>query len=173
MFAEVHLALYVGEPERAWRTIDSQWRAFFRSTQRRITLVGLDAVTRRGRCALAAATHGIEPARTLQVAERAARALRREPASAAGPMALLLSAGIAQVRGDSETAVRALLDAARASDDLDMRLYAALARRQAGTLLAGADGAELRAGADRFLSSQRIARPERMLEVLLPGFTPA
>ena len=143
---------------------------FSRSTQRRITQVHIEAVATRGRCALAAAARGVDRARAMDVADRAARTLARDPAEAARALAMLLAAGVAHVRGDTEGATRTLLAAARASDAQQMHLYAALARRQAGLLLAGSEGAELRDGSGRWLAGQRVARPERVLAVLLPGF---
>jgi hypothetical protein len=51
-----------------------------------------------------------------------------------------------------------------------MHLYAACARRRRGQLLGGDAGRRLVEEADAWMSGQAIRRPDRMADLLAPGF---
>jgi hypothetical protein len=76
-------------------------------------------------------TRGEERAKHIAQVERAVRAIEREKMAWADPLAALLRAGVATVRGHAETAIRLYDEAALNFDAADMALYAALARKRA------------------------------------------
>jgi hypothetical protein len=88
----------------------------------------------------------------------------------AQPLAGLIYAGIAAVRGRREEA-RALLAAVEEGFvAADMMMYAAAARRRRGQLLAGEDGRGLVRAADAWMTGQDIRNPALIAAMLAPGF---
>jgi hypothetical protein len=86
-------------------------------------------------------------------------------------MSTLLSAGLAAVRGDMESAVR-LLDRGleQMSAAGSYALLSAHARRAKGILLAGSEGNELLAEAEADLRRMGVVDPARHARTILPGF---
>jgi hypothetical protein len=83
---------------------------------------------------------------------------------------LLLDAALAASDGRPEHAEPKLRRAIALADDKEMALCAAAARRRLGELIAGDEGAALIASANAWLSSESVANPDRLLEVVVPGF---
>jgi hypothetical protein len=102
-------------------------------------------------------------------AERHARAILRERTRWADPLALLVQAGAAAMRGEAQRA-RGLLESAEAGfTAADMALHAAASRRRLGELTGGTAGGDLVAGADAWMNGQDITNPARMTQMLAPG----
>jgi serine/threonine protein kinase len=122
------------------------------------------------RSALAAATGKGNNKPLLAVAERDARRLEREKRPDAQAWARLVQAGIAAAGGNPARAVLLLAEAVAGFDAVEMRLYAAAARRRLGQLLGGEEGRALLAQSDSWMASQQIRNPPRMTAMLAPGF---
>ena len=86
------------------------------------------------------------------------------------PLAQSIRAGLRALDSDVD-ASRELLEAAvRNFEKVEMALYAAAAKRRLGKLIGGDDGAALVGEADAWLRGQLVKVPERMVDVLVPGF---
>ncbi|MBK9035612.1 MAG: AAA family ATPase [Myxococcales bacterium] len=124
----------------------------------------------RGAAALAAALDASAPRALLAEATKAAGKIDRERMAWSQPLAGLLRAGVAAVRGEVEPALALLADATAQLDANEMALYAAAARRRAGQLRGGDEGAALVAQAEAWMTAQGVKHPARMSALLAPGF---
>jgi hypothetical protein len=177
LYGRAEAALYLGEGRRAWELIRRE-----RAPLNRATLYVFMAVLNplmvhlQARTALAAAT--AEPAggffgrraRLLRSAARDARRIGRRRIPRLNPLAKLLRASIANLRGEEEDAVSLLRAAEQELLAADMELYAAAARRQRGKLVGGEEGQTLMASADAWMAGQDIRNPARIAAMLVPGF---
>jgi hypothetical protein len=159
MVALAHADLYAGDGAAAWQRLTSEWRALQGSLFLRVQVVRVEALSLRGRAALAAAV-AMEPRSAsplLRVALESADALDREALPWAHALGLLLRAGVTRLlRTD---AVAPLVDeAARLFVAEDMQLHAWVARRAVD-----------REAADRWLAAQQVRSPGRMAAMLAPG----
>jgi hypothetical protein len=107
----------------------------------------------------------------LGVAERIAGQIAGEKLRAADPFVPLIRAGVANVRGDSQSAAEFLKTAADSFDAVDMSLYATVARRHLGQLVGGDEGQALVTEADEWMTGQLIKKPELMSRTLAAGFS--
>jgi hypothetical protein len=174
LVAQANIDLYASPhgPE-AWQRAQREWPALRRSLFLRMQTVRIEATELRARAALAAAAgkSGREQAKLLHAVESGAQKLEREHSAWAAPLAQLLRAGVAHLRGDAG-ATLALLDraiAGCAAADLD--LYLAVARRRRGELSGGSEGRALIAQADEWMSAQTIKVPARAAAMLAPAFS--
>src|SRR5262249_28431687 len=101
-----------------------------------------------------------------------ARRIEREKAHWCGPLAALIRAALAAGEGRTEAASARLARAAHAFEHLDMRLYAATARRRAGELIRGDARRRLIARAGHWMKSQEIADPQAMTDLHVPWLRP-
>jgi hypothetical protein len=159
MVALAHADLYEGDGAAAWRRLTAQWRALQRSRFLRVQVVRVEALSLRGRAALAAAVaRPREAGGLMRVALESAEAIERERLPWAEALALLLRAGVARLTGQHDE-LRARLDAAaqRFAGE-GMLLHAWVARRW-----------DERAACDQWLAGQWVRRPERLAALLAPG----
>ncbi len=168
----VEIALYKGEAARAWKRLERAWPRMERAMLLRIELTGTEARILRCRTALAAAIdRGIDSAeggRLVREAEKLLRRVERARIFWADPLAQLVRAGIASVRGEERCARELLVAAAAGFEAADMELHAAVSRRLRGRLKGG-DGKRLIREADRWLTDQGVADVERLARVIAPG----
>lgn len=169
LVAECQIDLYEGRADEAHQRIADRWAALDESHLLRIPIIRIDMWALRARAALARAATAPDPRRDLRAAERDAQRIERERAGWSAPVARLLRAGVANLRGDTSAATEYLSAAASGFDGADMGLHAAAARRCLGQLRGGAEGAALVAAADEWMLAQNIRRPDRMAVVLTPG----
>jgi hypothetical protein len=167
---EVNAELYSGRGLAAWELVASQWPHYKKSLIMRAEIVRVEALQMHARCALAAATSDPEFRPLLRAAERDARQLEQEEPPRPQAHAKLIRAGVAGVRGDIPRAIVLLADAAQACDTADMRLHAAAARRRLGEFLGGDEGRDLVDAANRWMASQGIRKPDRIVTMYVPGF---
>ncbi|HEY8943924.1 MAG TPA: hypothetical protein VIM73_06675, partial [Polyangiaceae bacterium] len=171
--AEMHLAFYSGETERAWQRLEEVWPDFERAQFLRIGVLSVQLWYIRARCALAAArSHArlgqYTSARLLvREADAAAARLKRERLSHAAPFREQLLAAIDQARGNEASAVERFGRAATRFEELDMRLYAASTRWRLGRLLGGQEGEAHERGARLVFASEGIHNCESMCDVLV------
>jgi hypothetical protein len=170
MHALVHIELYTGDAEVAWRHIEGQWKALEHSILLRTQILRIAAMHLRARAAIASAVAENEPGR-LAVAEKMAQKIAREKMAWALPWVTLLKAAITHQRGDARKTIDQLKVAIDGFERQDMGLYAAAARRRLGELTDGELGRQLIAEADAWMSKQKIQNPARMVNMLAPGFT--
>jgi hypothetical protein len=170
---QVHIALYAGEGEAAWRLLEDRWPVITRSLIQRVQYVRVESLHLRGRAALAAAVNAGQPGRLLALVEGCARRIEREKMTWAEPLARLLRAGVANVRGDRDAAIARLTEAEQGFTTAEMALYAAASRRRRGQLIAGNEGRNLVAAADEWMAGQKIRSPAAMTRMCAPGFPDA
>jgi hypothetical protein len=169
VIARSHVDLYEGLGARAHARLVAEWPLLdagflFRSELLRIILFSL-----RGRAALAAATEQ-RPARArrdalVAEADRFARRLLRDPAPWAAGLGLQLNAGVLELRGQPEAAIRHLQRAADALDASGMALYAAACRHRVGRLTGGDVGAALVRAAHERAAREGVLRADGVLAV--------
>jgi hypothetical protein len=159
--------LYAGHGRRSWDRLKQQWPALRRSMLLRVDDLRLRGLQIRAYSAVAA---GSDP-RLLRAAERDARSIARIKSSFGSEgIACIVYAAVALRRGRRDQARQRLERAAEVFDAAEMRLYAAAARRRLGELTGGDDGRELIEKSDALLANQKVRNPERMADVLAPGF---
>ena len=172
LLAGTQADLYEGKGADAHQRVCEAWPGLKRSLLLMVPSVRIESNQLRARAALAAAAQLPFDRRAPLLAEarRHVRRLGREKASWAKAMAIPLRAALAAQAQEPARAVELLREAVAALEQLEMKLFAAAARRRLGELLGGDEGAAYCASADQFLKEQRVAEPERMLAMLTPGF---
>lgn len=169
LFGQTEIDLYEGNAVAAWARIAAGWPAFERSLVRRTQLVFLESAHLRARTAVAAVAAGAAPERVLKLAERDARRIEREAMPWSDPLAQMIRASVAALRGDTREAVRLLASAETSFEAADEGLHAAVARARRGDLQGGAEGEKLRAEAEAWMSKERIANPSHICRLIAPG----
>jgi serine/threonine protein kinase len=165
--------IYVGDAQAAWRRVSEGWAKVETSYLLRFPTMRIEMHDLRARAAIAAATASTTPreaAALVATAARDATRLGREEAAWATGLGLLVRAQVSALRRDPETSAAELRRAAERFDEVHMALHAAVARRCVGSIVGGEEGAGLVRAADAWMSSQCIKKPERMAQLLAPGF---
>jgi eukaryotic-like serine/threonine-protein kinase len=174
LLARGQIDLYAGDPLRAHEAVCADWPKLSQSLLPRIQIVNIESHDLRARTALAlAAQGGPGHERLLREAERDAAVVEGERMPYAMPLAVLVRAGVAAVRGSIAEATALLERAATGFDAADMKLYAAVARHRRGALLGSTAGAALVAASEAYMAEQEIRAPARMMAALAPGFPAA
>ncbi|PYQ26729.1 MAG: hypothetical protein DMF56_23400 [Acidobacteria bacterium] len=153
MLAENQIDLYNGNWASAWRRVEERWPKMKESFLLRVQFIRIEGLHLRGRTALAAAKGGGDRGLT-EVAERDAAAIEKEGVAWSLPFATALRAGVASLRRKKEVADDLLAKAARDFEKAELMLYAHAARMRRGEIASLPD----------------VKNPERLLDVLLPGF---
>jgi eukaryotic-like serine/threonine-protein kinase len=161
-------ALYCGEGVKAWRVMDEQWPALTGSFFQRIQLTYIYSLHMHAYGALAAAREGYQTDSLLKIASRDARSIEREKMAWADPLAQLIRAGIAMIRGNREEATGLLTTAESGFVSAGMALHAAASKRRLGELIGGSQGEALVEAADAWMLDQNIKNPARMTDMLVP-----
>ncbi|HLE61639.1 MAG TPA: AAA family ATPase, partial [Pyrinomonadaceae bacterium] len=169
LVALAQIELYTGDFEVVWKHIEGQLGPLEESMLLRIQILRVEARHLRARAALASAAVQNREAR-LQIADKLARKIQKEPLQWAEPLAALIRAAIAAARGDKPTAVTFLLRALEGFSTANMALYEAASRRRLGEAVGGERGRQLIAEANNWMARQRIQNPARMTQMLAPGF---
>lgn len=166
LFTQVEALLYAGRPSLAQRELRERWPALKRSQLLSLEMYDMTMHDLAGRAALAAAVEasGSSRRRLLQRAGRHAGRLEGSGAAWSRGLAALLRAGIAHAQG--RPPVGSLRDAVRAFRAADMEAHRSAAEaRVAAVTEPGPAAPDLGA-----LLALGVARPERWLRVLAPGF---
>jgi serine/threonine protein kinase len=170
--AQTDIALYSGEGLDVSPGVEKAWRVAARTLDRFVQagfIRGLDTRARRRLAMAVQTTTGREREDLLRGVEAHARTILREKTRWGDALALLLRAGAAATRGDTERALALLEPAEAGLAGADMALHAAAARRRRGALMGGDAGRVLVSAADAVMTAQGIRNPERMTAVLAPG----
>jgi serine/threonine protein kinase/tetratricopeptide (TPR) repeat protein len=165
LHALAQIEIYTGDFEVGWKHIEGQWQAMEDSMLLRIPAVRVEAMQLRARAALATSDEG-----KLRLAEKMARKIEKVEMSWSKPFATLIRAAVAHQRGEAVKTVTLLAETIKSSDDADMRLHAAAARRCLGQITGGQKGQRLIAEADAWMVEQKIKNPEAMARMLATGF---
>lgn len=172
LLAETQVDLYDGRGHEGWERVSGDWRALKMSFLLTVPSVRIEANHLRARAALAAAEGG-EDARdeALADARRHVRQLSKERAAWARALAGPLRAALAVQSGDQAGGARLLAQGVEHLDREELKLYAAAARFRLGQLAGGDEGRDHVDQARRFFDEQQVADPDRMLAMLVPGFS--
>ncbi len=164
LLARGGIDLYRGDGERAHERLAERWSALERSNALRVQFARVLMHDLRGRAAIAAASSGRKVRERLDVADREAKALESERVAWAEPLAAILRAGAASVRGHAGRVVESLRRAAITADSAGMALHAAVARAH----LAMVDH-EAAAKAEAWLGEHGVVEPKKLAAMLCPG----
>jgi serine/threonine protein kinase len=169
LFSSAQIDLYLGTPAEAWQRLEKSWPAMIHSKILRVQFVRNEMLHLRARVGLAVAASTGDRTVLRQV-ERDARSIMRTGMDWSRPLAQSVRAGVRALHGDADASRHLLISALRNFEKAEMRLYAAAARRRLGVLTGGDEGATMVAAADAWMRGQIVKTPERMVEVLMPGF---
>jgi hypothetical protein len=169
LLGQVLIHLYRGNGPAALEYVTRQWPSYSRSLLPHVQQARIDARQSRARSALAVAAGSGRPGPLLREAARDARRLARERVVWADAWALLIRAGVACIKGDTDAAVK-LLPAAAATFDRAGMCICAAARRRLGQLLGGAEGRTLVEQAEACIAAKGVKDPARMAAMYTPGF---
>ncbi len=173
IYARAQIDLYNGAIEEAATRLAERWGALERSLLLRIQLVRGEALHLRARVHLAQAAR-LEPAARAPLLARAradGKRLVGEVVPWAVGLGRLVLAGTARLAGNDAAAREGLEQAIAELSAAELGLYGAAAHRAHGLLVGGGAGTEEVTAADRWMTGQSIARPDRMAPMLVPGFT--
>lgn len=169
LLSSSQIDLYLGRPLDAWQRITKSWPAMVHSKILRVQFVYNEMLHLRARIGLAVARSTGDKTVLHQV-ERDAASIESMQMPWALPLGQSICAGLRAIHSDHD-ATRALLETAvRNFEKAEMALYAATARRRLGKLIGGDEGEALVTEADVWLRNQLVKIPERMADVLMPGF---
>ena len=166
--ARVEIALYCGRPPdpHELRLFD----VLGRSLLLRVQAVRTETHWMQARLALQQIEREGDRAAVLRRAARLARWLERERVGYATVWARLVRAALAVQAREPARAIAELEIAILEGESLDLGLCVAAARRRHGELLGGPTGRALVDRADAWMREEHIRNPERMTEVVAPGF---
>ena len=158
-------------PERGWLRITRLWPALERSRLLKVSVMRVDCLAMRSRCALALAAAGDPRQAKLLAACRAdQRQLAREGRTDTGAIAAQMGAGIANIERDDETTSKLLQEAAAAFEEAGQPLHATIARYRLLELAArSADREAIARSADR-MREMGIGDPAQWVAIQAPGF---
>ena len=168
VLAQAQIDLYEGKAHAAYARIEERYPRLERAMLLRVQFIRIKMLELRARAALALAVKGDDEERHLAQASRAARAIEREGAPWAMPLAKLVRGSALARRGELEQARLAWQAAAREAESEEMALHAACARWRAAEVDARAGAAESFAHARNWLLEQGVADPARLVEMLAP-----
>ncbi len=173
LIAQSQVSLYRGKGAEAWARIQTRWPELTESMIQRIEMVWVQSHDLRGRCALAAAGELQAEGRLADMRpllkQASADARRLDRMGTAWPLALAsaLRAGVASLRGESDSALEALAVAEAAFESADMVIHAAAVQRHRALVQGLAREIE---AADQVMLGAGIARPDRFAFMLSPGY---
>jgi serine/threonine protein kinase/tetratricopeptide (TPR) repeat protein len=168
--ARIGVRLYADDPEGAYALACTLVADTRRSLYWRVQMMRIYAQRLLSASALAMVQRGLgDRSRLLREVARCARALEREHAPWATPLAKLARAGVSLHRGDKRRALRYLEEASREFEALDMSAFAAATQDRAARLRGDDVAAGQIARARAFFTRQGVVAPERFIAMLVPG----
>jgi hypothetical protein len=173
LIALVNADLYQGRARDALSRVDGRWTDMRRAMLLRIETVRIRCLDLRARCALAAAAEGGPDAiRLAAAAERDARAIASTRAAWGLPLAGLVRAAAASIRGNRRRATALLREAIAQFEAQDMTLHAAAARWRLARLVDDGEGQRLEAKVRAWVDEQGATDIDGLAAVVAPGFLP-
>ncbi|HMA17399.1 MAG TPA: protein kinase [Thermoanaerobaculia bacterium] len=171
LVAEAEISLFEGEGADARQHLRDQWAGLRKSLMLRSQIFRVESGCVQARCALSVALATLDPGEIealLHSAEQDASEIEREELHWGSPLAMVLRAGVASIRGQVPEATRLLQTAEQEFSRADMALYSAVAKRRRGEL-GGDEGRALVADADEWMRGEGIRNPQGMAAMLAPG----
>ena len=170
LMAELHLALYEGQPAGGVSLAAEQWSALEQSQLLRMHIARAMMQYLRASCVLARSGRGLarDGAAKAQV-NAAVRKLRNTRVLHAQGWADALEAGLALHGGTPELALEHLGSAIANFDATGLRMYAAAARRRLAGLQGGEAGRSLLASAEALMATEGVLDPDSTSQMLIPG----
>ena len=168
LISEANLLIYAGNGDAAWQHMTKHWTAVRRSLFLLVELSKVEMLDTKTRSALTPAGKRSDRRARLRCAQRDAKQLAKTYVGA--PIASLVRAQLAWIEQDEERAHRYLTAAAQRFDQLDMKMYAAVARRRLGELEKGDAGQQFIDTANATFAEQAIVNSDRFVAMLSPGF---
>jgi hypothetical protein len=170
MVAEPNVHLYLGDPAAAYDRFVRDLPALRRSLMLFSGFVRVVTYATQGRLAVASIAGRPELRhRRLAEAREAMRKLRREYAPWTAVLAANTEALVAIAEGDRATAIAALRRVVEVSTATESLVYLPPAEYRLGELIGGDEGAEHVERAVRKLEEWGVKRPDRWVEMSLPG----
>jgi eukaryotic-like serine/threonine-protein kinase len=173
LVARTNVDLYERRGREALARVEERVLAMRRALLLRIATVRIWASEMRGRSALTVCV--ADPAaraRLLRQVEADARAILRQRSGWGTPLAKLLQAAVANLRGRRERASLLLREAIYGFDAADMSLYGTAARRRLAILIGGDEGKSLLAQTDAWFRDQQVASGDALTAMVAPGYDP-
>jgi hypothetical protein len=168
-----NVALYMGNAKAAWQELDQQWREirellFLLRSSFFDTFLWFE----RGKCAVAAAaeSEGKERIRLLGEARSAERKVSKRRSPWGAGMAYELRAALAHAEGDSAGCLDLLAQSQTAFDEADVKMTTWAISWVRGKLVGGEAGQKMVSAAELLMKQQGIRRPDRIVEIVVPGF---
>ena len=168
LLSQAHIELYTGNAAAARELVAKQWPNLRRAMLLRIQVLRIEAFFLRARTILAAGGSD-----GLGAAEALAGRITREKMPWSDPLALLIRAGVANLRGQRDKASTLLSQAAEEFHAAGMEYHAMAARRQLGLLSSATERDRLIAEADTWMTAKGIRNPARFTHMWAPGFSEA
>ena len=163
--------LYRGASSAGWHRLSARWPALQKAGPLRVPWGRYIFLPAHAAAALAAATERPSEATKLaRIAERDAKAIAALELAGSGARAALIRAGAAAVRGRDDAVAAHLRAAVELFEAADMAAYANVARARLGAVIGGDEGAGLTRQSDVFMAAEGVARPDRFVAMLAPGF---
>jgi hypothetical protein len=167
VLAQAQIDLYEGRPRAAYARVCDKWDALAKAFLLRVQFIRLKMIELRGRAALAVGA-AIDSEAHLREAEQAAAEIDAEQTAWAAPLAKVLRAGVAAVRGDAREASAMLMAAEREFMGQRMALHVAVARFRRASIAAPDEAKLIHAAATTWMQEQSIVDFERMAQTIAP-----
>jgi eukaryotic-like serine/threonine-protein kinase len=168
-FGEIFTSLFERDGEGAWRHAHDSWPLFRLGFPSQVQRIAARWVRANAALARAVVSPSVRPA-MLAEAHGLARRIDREQVSWAKAIARSVSAGIASVGGDDDTALRLLAEAEPLLESCHLESVLAAARYFRGRLMGGESGRALIDRAEAWMAHQH-AQPSALWQQL-PGCWP-
>jgi hypothetical protein len=162
--------LYTGDHESACRRMEAEWPHLKKSMLMHIEAIRIFMLHLRASCAVAAAQARPDDRQPARLARRCADRLESQRAAWGVALGRLVSAALADLKGDRDQALRLISIAAAHLEEARLGLYAAAARYRQGELLGGSAGRALIANAEQAMAAQKVAHCMAMVQMYTPGF---
>jgi hypothetical protein len=169
LVADVDIALYNGDAQKAWELVTEKWSALVKSFFLRVQYLRIESYQLRARSALAMSASAADPETFLSKAARDAGKIKKERMGWSDPLARLVFATISVYREDIKDAIAKLALAESGFEAANMALYAATARYRRGELTGGKEGKSLMESVKLWMNKQKIKNPDRIIAMLTPG----
>jgi serine/threonine protein kinase/tetratricopeptide (TPR) repeat protein len=170
VFVRAWIDLYQGMAAAAWELLDREWPTLRKNLHLLLGSARQWLYFTRAESALAFACTAPNRGALLKLAERSARWLEGDEAPFARPLATLIRAGCASLRGDKGKAIALLEKAVADFDASDMAMLAAAARRRLGELTGGESGRSLIQESERAMRAEGVHDPGRLTDIFANGF---
>jgi hypothetical protein len=170
VYIRTWIYLYRGDAAAAHELLDREWPGLKRNHYLRLSGTRQWLYSSRAQSALALARTATDPGALLRAAERDARKLAGDVTLFAHPLAGLIRAGCASVRGETRNAISLLEKAVTDFNSVDMAIMAAAARRRLGELTGGEGGQALIEASEAAMRAEGVRDPARITAMFANGF---